>query len=216
MFKTISFGLLWLGFIIYAFVLAPPNQPDTWELIKNLSLLKWEGINPIIIALFYLLGIIPMIYACILLIDGRGQKIWAWPFTIFSFGVGAFTILPYLALRQPNPDFIGKKDFLIKLLDSRLLGISLTIAAISFLAFSILKGNWIDFAQQWQIDKFVHVMSLDFCLLCLLFPSIIGDDIERRKLKNAHLYKILGFVPLLGALVYLCLRPPLADTDPLN
>jgi hypothetical protein len=31
MLRKIAFGLLWLGFITYAFVFAPPDQPDTFE-----------------------------------------------------------------------------------------------------------------------------------------------------------------------------------------
>jgi hypothetical protein len=34
----------------------------------------WSNINPLIIALFNLMGILPLIYACILLVDGSGQK----------------------------------------------------------------------------------------------------------------------------------------------
>jgi hypothetical protein len=34
MMRKITFGLLWLGFISYAFFFAPPEQPDTFELIK--------------------------------------------------------------------------------------------------------------------------------------------------------------------------------------
>jgi hypothetical protein len=47
MFRKIAFGLLWLGFITYAFVFAPPDQPDTFKLIKNLSTGQWQGINPL-------------------------------------------------------------------------------------------------------------------------------------------------------------------------
>jgi hypothetical protein len=46
----ISFGLLWVGFISYAFLLAPADQPHTLELIKNLSTGNFQGINTFIIA----------------------------------------------------------------------------------------------------------------------------------------------------------------------
>ena len=97
MVRKIGFSLLWLAFIGYAFLLAPPAQPDTFELIKNLSLSNTEGINPLIIALFNLMGIWPLIYGCLLFIDGRGQKIPAWPFAIGSFALGAFVLIPYLS-----------------------------------------------------------------------------------------------------------------------
>ncbi|MBF2020530.1 MAG: DUF2834 domain-containing protein [Hydrococcus sp. C42_A2020_068] len=211
MFAKISFWGLWVGLIGYAFLLAPPNQPDTFELIIKLSTGAWEGINPLIIALFNLMGILPLIYACLLFIDGRGQKIKAFPFVLGSFGVGAFAILPYLALRNSNPEFSGQKDWLIKILDSRFTGIILTIGTVILLVFGFSQGNWEDFIRQWQTSRFIHVMSLDFCFLCLLFPSLLNDDLARREIGNLLIFWIVSLVPLLGALVYLCLRPSLPD-----
>ncbi|MBA3922377.1 MAG: DUF2834 domain-containing protein, partial [Nostocaceae cyanobacterium] len=101
-FKSV-FWLVWLGFVTYAFVFAPPDRPETFELIKNLSTGQWQGINPIIVTLFNIMGVWPIIYSCLAFIDGRGQKIPAWPFATASFAVGAFALLPYLALRQPQP-----------------------------------------------------------------------------------------------------------------
>lgn len=124
----ITFGALWLGFIVYAFLFAPPNQPDTFDLIKDLSTGQWQGINPLIIALFNIMGIWPMIYSCLVFIDGRAQNIPAWPFASVSFGVGAFALLPYLALRKPNQEFPGSKNAFLKILDSRLTGIALAIS----------------------------------------------------------------------------------------
>lgn len=212
--RKISFALLWLGFIAYAFFLAPTDRLDTtFELIKNLSTGHWEGINPLIISLFNLMGILPMIYACLLLIDGRGQKIWAFPFVIGSFAIGAFAILPYLALRQPNPSFTGQKDLALKIVDSRWTGIILTFAALILLIWGFAKGDWHDFIEQWQNSRFIQVMSLDFCLLCLLFPTILGDDLARRGMNQSGIFWSVSAVPLLGALIYLCLRSPLSDQN---
>jgi len=210
--KKIGFGLLWVGVVAYAFLLAPPDQPDTVELIKNLSTGNWDGINPLIIALFNIMGVWPLIYSCLMFIDGREQKIPAWLFATGSFGVGAFALLPYLALRQPNQEFTGSKDIVLKLLDSRWLGIALTLGALGLLSFGLLKGDWGDFIQQWQTNRFIHVMSLDFCLLCLLFPALLGDDMARRGLKNSQLFWPVALVPMIGPLLYLCLRPPLSDS----
>ncbi len=209
----LGFWLLWVSVIAYAFLLAPPDQPDTVELIKNLSTGKWEGINPLIIALFNIMGIWPMIYGCLMFIDGRQQKVPAWPFATASFGVGAFALLPYLALRQPNQEFTGSKGIFLKLLDSRWLGVALTLGTLALLSFGLLNGDWGDFIQQWQTSRFIHVMTLDFCLLSLLFPALLGDDMARRGLKNPQLFWAVALVPLVGPLLYLCLRPPLSDSD---
>jgi hypothetical protein len=212
MFRRVTLFLLWLGFILYAFLLAPPDQPDTLDLITKLSTGQWTGINPLVVSLFNLMGIYPLIYSAVLLIDGRGQKIPAWPFVLGSFAVGAFAILPYLALRQANPVFSGEKNGLIKLLDSRWFGLSLLLGALALLVYGFSQGNGADFIAQWQSSRFIHVMSLDFYFLSLVFPLLLKDDMSRRGMKNPSLFWLVSLLPLLGPAWYLCTRPPLPET----
>ncbi|MCT7950438.1 DUF2834 domain-containing protein [Ancylothrix sp. C2] len=205
------FWVLWLGVIIYAFFLAPPdNYEETFELIKRLSTGQIEGINPLIVSLFNIMGVWPMIYGCVLFFDGRGQKVPAWPFAALSFGVGAFSLLPYLALREPNPEFTGQKNLFLKILDSKITAILLLLGSAGLVAWGLINGDWADFFVQWQNKRFIHVMSLDFCLLCLLFPAVLGDDMARRNLKNPTLFWVVSLIPLLGPAAYLCLRGPVA------
>jgi hypothetical protein len=211
--RKIIFGLLWLGLIGYAFGFAPPDRPDTLELIKRLSTAQVEGINPLIVALFNIMGIFPLIYLCVLLFDGRSQRIRAWPFVTASFAVGAFALLPYLALREPNQAFVGKKNIWLNVLDSRWIGVGIAIAATGLVGYGLTQGNWADFAYQWQTSRFIHVMSLDFCLLCILFSTVLEDDMQRRRLGNDRLlYWVVSLIPLLGAAFYLALRPPIAES----
>ncbi|MGC9524953.1 MAG: DUF2834 domain-containing protein [Limnospira sp.] len=213
----ITLWLVWLGFVAYAFLWAPPDRPEeTLALIQNLSFGNWEGINPLIIALFNLMGIWPLVYSGLVFADGRGQKIPAWPFAALSFGVGAFALLPYLALRQSNPDFPGPCDRFIRLWDSRFTGIILTAGAIALVGYGFTQGDWGDFVRQWQTSRFIHVMSLDFCLLSALFPALLGDDMARRGMDNSALFWIVALIPLFGPLFYLFLRPPLSDSEILS
>jgi hypothetical protein len=210
--RRLGFGLLWLGFSLYAFVFAPPNQPDTFELIKRLSSMDITGINPLIVYLFNLMGVLPMLYSCVLYADGRGQKVPAWPFVAGSFFFGAFALLPYLVLRQSNPQLWGPKDWYLKIWDARLTGALVALAAMILLVLGVIQGNWSDFVQQWQSDRFIHVMSLDFCMLSLLFPALLHDDMARRGMSRQYFWLFVA-IPLLGSLVYLVVRPPLpADT----
>jgi hypothetical protein len=211
MVRKIAFGLLWLGFTVYAFFLAPPEQPGTFELIKNLSLGQWQGINPLVVALFNLMGIWPIIYSAVVFIDGRGQKIPAWLFATASFAVGAFALLPYLTFRESNNQFVGKKNTLLKLLDSRVTGFVLTVATVILFAYGLRGGDWGSFVQEWQTNRFIHVMSLDFCLLSLLFPTLLGDDMARRGWKNPQFFWLIALIPLFGPLIYLSVRPPLPE-----
>jgi hypothetical protein len=210
--RKIALWLLWFGFGSYAFLLAPPDSPDTFTLIKNLSTAQFDGINPLIIALFNIMGVLPLLYGCLIYIDGRMQKIPAWLFSAASFAVGAFALIPYLALREPNGGFEGEKNRWLKLMDSRWLGGLIAIATLSLLVYGFTHGDWNDFVQQWQTSRFIHVMSLDFCLLCLLFPVLLPDDMTRRGLKDRRIFWAVSLVPLLGAIAYVTLRPSLPDS----
>ena len=207
--RKITLSLILVSFITYAFFFAPPDRPDTFELIKHLSLGEWDGIEPLIITLFNLMGIWPLIYGCLLFIDGREQKIPAWPFAVVSFALGGFALVPYLILRQPNLGFSGEKDWFLKVQDSRFFALSIALAAFALLAFGLLTGNWQDFITQWQTSRFINVMSLDFCLLSCLFPILLGDDMTRRGINNPVVFWSVTLLPLLGPLAYLCLRPGL-------
>jgi hypothetical protein len=154
------------------------------------------------------MGILPIMYASLLIIDGRGQKIMATPFVIAGFFLGAFALLPYLAWRQPNPNFEGEKNFILKILDSRILGILLTIGVVSLIVSALLNGDFHDFLEQWHSSRFINVMSLDFCLLSLLFPTVIGDDLAKRGITNKTIFWAIALIPLLGPLLYFCWRPP--------
>jgi hypothetical protein len=211
--QKIALWALWLGFITYAFAFAPPDSPETWTTIQNLSTGKLEGINPLIIALFNIMGVLPLLYSCLLYIDGRVQKVSAWPFSVGSFAVGAFALIPYLALREPNGTFVGQKNWWLKIMDSRWTGGIVAIATLTLLFYGLTNGDWNDFVQQWQTSRFIHVMSLDFCLLCLLFPVLLKDDMTRRGLKDQRIFWAVAIVPLLGAIAYVTLRPPLRTTE---
>ena len=200
---------LWLGFIAYATLLAPPDQPDTFALIRRLSVGDWEGINLAVIALFNAMGIWPMVYACLALVDGQGQRLPAWPFVL-----GAFALLPYLALRQPQAKFLSPKTPLLGLVEARWLGAVLLVGAIALLSFGLVQGDWAAFGQQWQTSRFIHVTGLDFCALWLLFPTLLRDDLARRGLaQHPWIYAGVLALPLVGACLYLVLRPRLAEAS---
>ena len=210
--RKILLGSIWLTLIIYAIASAFfKTQQGDLNLIIDLSLGNWSGINPIIIGMFYIMGIFPLVYAAFILFDS-GQNISPYPFFAVSFGVGAFALLPYLALRQPDTTWEGKKNWLLDLLDSRLMAIISSIAIIVLVLWGLTQGNWSDFVARWQTSQFIHVMTIDFCLLCLLFPAILRDDMKRRGVEADKWFWLAVSVPLLGSLIYWCLRPQLPKT----
>ncbi|MEM6501546.1 MAG: DUF2834 domain-containing protein [Cyanobacteria bacterium P01_C01_bin.89] len=212
--SLLIFGTLWLGFIAYAAILAPPDDPETLDVILRLSSGQTAELNPLLVAVFNLMGIWPMIYGCVLLADGHGRSPKAWPFLAGSFGVGAFAVLPYLGLRkslegEATQDFSEGRLWTLKFWDSRWLALALFAGAGALVFYGITQGDWADFVTQWQSSKFVHVMSLDFCALSVLFPTLVADDVTRRGGKNSSLWTAITCIPLFGPLTYLLLRPSL-------
>jgi len=211
MLRKVAFWLIWIGFIAYVIFIAPPLQPETLTLLKKIFTGQWQLINPIILSIFSMVGISILIHSCFLFFDGRMQKIPAWVFVLASVGTGVIGLLPYFALREPNQEFSGGKDTWLKWLDSRSTGVIISLSAIAILSYALLLGDWGNFIEQFQTSKFINAMSLAVCLLILLFPALLGDDIARRQLKNPLIFWTVTLLPLFGTLGYLCLRPPLSQ-----
>lgn len=212
--RKIVLWSLWAGFLLYILLFAPPVQASTLTLLKNLFTGHWLEINPVIFSLFSLVGIWLLIYSCLMLVDGRMQKIPAWPFLVASIVSGVIGLIPYLALRESNQEFSGKKDIFLKVFDSRWTGFILTLSTIILLTYGLEMGDWQDFIVQYQTSRFINGMSLAFGLFCLLFPTLLPDDITRRGVENKLILQLVSFTPLLGALFYLCWRPPLWESIP--
>ena len=123
--------------------------------------------------------------------------------------------MPYLILRQRNQEFYGKKDKWLRILDRRSTGVALLLSTIALLAYAAIAGDWGDYVQQFQTRHFVHLISLDFCLMCLIFPltSLFDDDMARRGLNDSRIFWAVALIPLFGPLLYLCLRPSLPETS---
>jgi hypothetical protein len=205
---------IWLIFTGYTAWLAPLDQPDTWSLLQKLLTFQLGSINAYLVAIFWLMGVWPMIYACLMFVDGRMQQIPAWPYFLASNGSGVIGLIPYLGLRDRNQTFSGQKDRWLELLDSHRMGAVLSLTTAGLIAYALLVGDWGDFVHQWQTEPFVHLISLDFCLMCLVFPltSLFNDDMARRDFNDARIFWIVALVPLFGPLAYLCVRPPLQNS----
>ena len=211
MVRKVALFLIWITFVGYTIWLAPLDQPYTWPIVKNLLTFQLSKVNAILVAIFWLMGVWPMIYACLMFVDGRMQKFRAWPYFIGSNGTGVMCLMPYLILRQRNQEFFGTKDKWLEILDRRSTGVTLLLITIGLIAYGIIAGDWEDYVQQFQTTAFVHLISLDFCLMSLIFPltSLFDDDMARRGIKDARIFWIVALIPLFGPLLYLCWRPSL-------
>jgi hypothetical protein len=210
--RQLGLSLLWFGFVAYIGWFAPPIQSDTFQPLQTLLSGQLPIVNPVHVSLFSMVGIWLLIYSCLIFADGRMQRVRAWIFMLLSVGSGVLGLIPYLALRDPNSDFSGEKDGWLRFCDARSTGILLSISTITLFLFALVLGDWSAYFHEWQTNKFIHGMSLAFCLFALLFPALLGDDMERRGLSDARLFWAVALAPIVGPLVYLCLRPALPDS----
>lgn len=204
--------LIWIGFIGYVLFLSPPLQPDTLKPLQTLLSGSLPSINPVILSLFSMIGIWILIYSCLIFPDGKMQRLPAWMFILASAGTGVLALIPYLALREPNPQFSGAKDGWLQIWDSSLTGLILAFSTLVLLALALFLGDWPAFWQEFSTNRFVHAMTLAFVLFALLFPypTLLSDDMARRGLtSDSDFFRWVAFIPLFGPLLYLCLRPPL-------
>lgn len=208
--QSFALGALWLGFVAYAVFLSPPSRPDTLDVIRQLSTGQWAELNPVVVVLFNLMGLWPVVYASLVLADGCDQSVPAWPFVVGSFGFGAFALMPYLVLRKPTCalPYRSADTRLLKAVEHPWVGVGVAIATLLLIMYGLAQGTgyatWQDFLHQFSTSQFIHVMSLDFCMLTLLTPSLLWDDIARRNLASS--WRAVSLLPLLGPALYLALR----------
>lgn len=210
----IMIALIWIAFVAYTLQLAPLDHAETWPMVKHLLTFQLSQVNAYLFAIFWMMGVWPMIYAAVMFADGRLQKLPAWLYFLASNGTGMLSLAPYLILRQPNPSFAGCKDSWLALLDAHRLGIILSLITLGLLTYALAVGDWQEFLQQWRSLPFVHLITLDFCLMALLFPTLLEDDMARREVQSSTIFWAVALLPLFGPLVYLCLRPPLPPVTP--
>jgi hypothetical protein len=99
------YALLWVSLLVYAFGIAPGGSPEAAAIdstiIAKMISTPYDGtMNPIFVAIFNALGIVPAVLASLLLpgsgrlreSEGPSQRLPALPFIIGSFALGFFGV----------------------------------------------------------------------------------------------------------------------------
>lgn len=211
MVRNVILGAIWLSFVGYNLWLAPLARPYTWEVGRKLVTFQLSEVNSYLVAIFWLMGVWPMIYACLMFLDGRMQKVPAWFFFIGANFLGILWLMPYFLLRQRNQDVPKEKDKWLTLLDQRKTGMFLLSITVILVSYAVITGDWQDFTDLFQHRAFVHLITLDFLLMAITFPitALLRDDLARHGLHQPWIFWSIALTPLLGPLLYLCFRPPL-------
>lgn len=196
---VLSFLLVCFALIILTFQL--PSE-DEFSLISNLIFFQYTTIEPLLIIVFYLMGIWPAVQATLLYGDGNEKRIPDWPFILLSFFTGAYILSIYILVREGRQAKKQRNRF-TQLFDSTPWGIFLIILTITLFILGILLGNPQEYIEVFQKYLFVRVMTIDFLLFTVITPITIYIHSVNNSIEVSPYVLILGVIPILGALYYI-------------
>lgn len=218
---------LWAALLGYVFLLAP-NQTPTIDafVVQKLVGLKSEDpfqVNAVFSALFNAMGLYPLVYAALLIPGGRSNKLPAWPFVSASVFLGAYALIPYMALWSPKDppeklppppeELEGWNKLFMRGAETTWLPALLAASAATYLYQMASAGGeaWVDYVRLFDQSRLVHATSVDFALCTLLAPFWMQNDAEGRGWEQREkLVPLLSLLPLVGPAIYLVLRPKAA------
>lgn len=187
----------WLLFICYALFLTPVE--GNWDYVATLFSL--DEPEPLIMAVFLLLGVWPVVFG-LLLLENDQSSISAWPYVMFSFLFGAFALLPYFIFHRDQRKRENRTSNRTReLIKNPFFPFSLLIFTMIFVIYGLVYGNVEVYQEAFFNSRFVHVMTLDFFMLTLLSVMGISHHAYHRN-GRGNRWSLLGFIPIIGALIY--------------
>ncbi|NEX17546.1 MAG: hypothetical protein C1943_13205 [Halochromatium sp.] len=198
---------MWLALLGYALFFAPSGPTDLFAQLIDLSLARTAAVDPIAIAVFNLLGVLPTAFLALLLFEtGKPSP---WTFTLGSYVLGGFILLPYLVLRDTRAPLDSDPGPFVRAIGSRVAGLILLLIALGLIGFAIIAGDLGAFAAQFQHSGFIALMCFDLLVLSLSLHRCAASDRRRRALSMSGWRAQAVRIPLLGPLLYLALRTPI-------
>ncbi|SDO58891.1 hypothetical protein [Alkalicoccus daliensis] len=196
------FAVVFVLLVSYAVFLAPGGENGGGPTFPQLITGQFEGVDPLVTAVFSMLGIYPVIFALLLIPKDR-YRLPAWPFVLLSFGLGAFSILPYMAFRgSRNKETARGPRLLHHGITHPLLLILLLIISIAVYLVGI-AGSFSAYGEAFMNSGLVSVMTIDFLVVIWLTYYILRYDWQLR-----HTW--LTFIPAIGPLILILWRNKLS------
>ena len=93
--------------------------------------------------------------------------------------------------------------------ESKILAYLLLGCAMALCIHGFSQGSLEVYIETWKTVFFVNVMTIDFFLFSAAFAFVLADDMHRRDMTIGSLFWFCALVPVLGATIYLVVRPPL-------
>lgn len=192
------FLTIWLLLIGYAIFLAPGGETD--PILTSIFSGNLGAIDPLVLAVFSSLGLFPMMFLTILLLNDR-QKWPAWPFALLSFGIGAFALLPYFAFGKQRADRrLRTPKWLVRFLSSKFWLIVLMLFWI-INTLSLFQGfSLAAYQEAFFASGLVSVMTVDWFVLWGLSVYTVYYFYPKAKRKR------LAWIPILGPILVLYLN----------
>lgn len=222
---SILLFVFWGGLIYYVTMLAPNGTPSTdIYLVQKLLNLKGDDgyqVNQVLVALWYIMGLWPLVYSMLLLPTARSakNKTPVWPFLVLSCFGGAYALIPYFVLWTPPPPPVEEeelKKWPLNFMESKLTAGFTLVSGLGLLIYAATSGDeaWREFFQYFRGSKFIHLTSIDFSLLSTFAPFWVYNDMTARKWYDKGFWLLpLSLFPFLGPALYLLLRPSLSSTQ---
>ena len=202
----LAYAGLWLALVGYWLLFSPPAPADFLGEVTALALADTSRVDPIAIAVFNLLGLLPTAFLAILLYDpGRPHSpVGPWPFAIGAYFLGGIILLPYLVLRNTRAPLKTAPGAFVRAIGSRVAGWIMLLIGVGLVGFALVAGSPAAFAAQFAGSQFIAVMTADLIALTTALHLAALTDRRRRGLGPAPAWQQ---VPLFGPLLYLATRP---------
>lgn len=197
--------VLWVAFAAYAFAFAPPDDPAlTKALVRGTFTGDFGAVDPSIAAVFSMLGVVPVLASGFVLADGARRRLVAWPFALGMFVVGAFALLPWLALRglggpRAEPRAPGAVR---RLLGRRAFRAGIVLALAGLTGWGLARGSAAAYASAFRSTSMVNVMTVDLVLCTLLLYVLVAEARRRDAVVETPITRAVRAVPLFGAAIW--------------
>lgn len=138
--------------------------------------------DPLIFAVFNLLGIFPFAFLVLAFATSKLNKLDYIPL-LLAFGLGGFANAPFFIYKD-----IKKMHYVKYFRTLSIIGIIMTIITILS---GLIFGSFTTYYDTFLSDSFIHIMTIDFIFMVVVSPLI---------LKPVSKYHLLGLLPIIGIL----------------
>ncbi|KAL7554759.1 hypothetical protein ACHAWF_018290, partial [Thalassiosira exigua] len=220
--------LAYVFFLGFAFLrtAAEPEGASAEPLQQFLADPLNPGFNELFFAIWNLLGLFFVPFACLLMPGARGQKLPATPFLLGSMFGGYGVLGLYASARTPDPSPMSRDDlgwFTANVLENKLFNYFILLAfASAYVSSGVLEalvgdpGRLLkEFGEQFSGTAIVSASSVDFLILTLSAASFVPEDLSRRGYKGdlapTTIAAMTTLLPGVGIALYCALRPSLDE-----